>query len=174
MKVRGTAQTVADKYLQLARDAVSSGDIIMSESYFQHAEHYNRIVAANQSQHQQHQQHQQRNQESAPEAAATSEEVPGTGPQPVEARSEATASESERTAPATNGEGDMASFDGDLPQFLQQPVEEGEKAEKPKKSKRSSRSRSAKSEEAGDEAAVETASAEPSEESSSDAEAAVG
>lgn len=48
VKVRGTAQTVADKYLQLARDAQSGGDIVKAESYFQHAEHYLRIVAANQ------------------------------------------------------------------------------------------------------------------------------
>ena len=48
VKVRGTAQTVAEKYLQLARDAVSSGDTVMSDSYYQHAEHYMRIIAANQ------------------------------------------------------------------------------------------------------------------------------
>jgi len=53
VKVRGTAQHVAEKYLQLARDAQASSDIIMSESYFQHAEHYLRIVAAAQSYHQQ-------------------------------------------------------------------------------------------------------------------------
>jgi hypothetical protein len=40
VKVRGNAQTVADKYLQLARDAVSSGDNVNAENYFQHAEHY--------------------------------------------------------------------------------------------------------------------------------------
>ncbi len=49
MKVRGTAQTVADKYMQLARDAHSSGDTVMAESYYQHAEHYLRIVAAAQA-----------------------------------------------------------------------------------------------------------------------------
>ncbi|MFW6076173.1 MAG: DUF4167 domain-containing protein [Hyphomicrobiales bacterium] len=48
VKVRGTAQTVADKYLQLARDAHSVGDTVMAEGYFQHAEHYLRIVAASQ------------------------------------------------------------------------------------------------------------------------------
>jgi hypothetical protein len=48
VKVRGTAQTVADKYLQLARDAHSAGDTVMAEGYFQHAEHYLRIVAATQ------------------------------------------------------------------------------------------------------------------------------
>lgn len=56
VKVRGTAQTVADKYLQLGRDAMASGDIVMSESYFQHAEHYLRILAAAQAYNQQFQQ----------------------------------------------------------------------------------------------------------------------
>ena len=56
VKVRGTAQTVADKYLQLGRDAQSAGDIIMAESYFQYAEHYLRIVSAAQAYNQQSQQ----------------------------------------------------------------------------------------------------------------------
>lgn len=45
IKVRGTAQHVAEKYAQLARDAQSSGDRVMAENYFQHAEHYNRLIA---------------------------------------------------------------------------------------------------------------------------------
>jgi hypothetical protein len=49
VKIRGTAQHVAEKYQQLARDAQASGDRIMSENYFQHAEHYLRIVAAAQA-----------------------------------------------------------------------------------------------------------------------------
>tara|TARA_Y100000813_G_scaffold189746_1_gene165270 strand:+ start:1109 stop:1738 length:630 start_codon:yes stop_codon:yes gene_type:complete len=44
VKVRGTAQQVLDKYLALARDASSSGDRIMAESYFQFAEHYFRLL----------------------------------------------------------------------------------------------------------------------------------
>ncbi len=48
VKVRGTAQTVAEKYHQLGRDAQSSGDNVMAESYYQHAEHYYRIWASNQ------------------------------------------------------------------------------------------------------------------------------
>jgi len=56
VKVRGTAQTVAEKYLQLGRDAHSSGDSVMAESYYQHAEHYLRIVAAAQAYSQQMQQ----------------------------------------------------------------------------------------------------------------------
>jgi Domain of unknown function (DUF4167) len=46
VKVRGTAQNIAEKYMSLARDAQSSGDRVMAENYLQHAEHYNRIIAA--------------------------------------------------------------------------------------------------------------------------------
>ncbi|MBX3532278.1 MAG: DUF4167 domain-containing protein [Rhizobiaceae bacterium] len=46
VKIRGTAQQVAEKYTTLARDAQSSGDRVMAENYLQHAEHYNRIIAA--------------------------------------------------------------------------------------------------------------------------------
>jgi hypothetical protein len=46
VKVRGNAAHVAEKYLQLARDAQSSGDPVLAENYLQHAEHYFRIVAA--------------------------------------------------------------------------------------------------------------------------------
>jgi hypothetical protein len=49
VKVRGTAAHVAEKYGALARDAQAAGDYIAAESYFQHAEHYNRIVAAAQA-----------------------------------------------------------------------------------------------------------------------------
>lgn len=59
VKVRGNAQTIADKYLQLARDAVSSGENVNAENYFQHAEHYLRIVSAAQAFNQQAQQAQQ-------------------------------------------------------------------------------------------------------------------
>lgn len=43
-KVRGTANQVFEKYLALARDAQSSGDRIGAENFFQHAEHYFRIM----------------------------------------------------------------------------------------------------------------------------------
>lgn len=49
VKVRGTPQHIAEKYVQLARDAHSSGDTVMAESYLQHAEHYYRIIAAAQN-----------------------------------------------------------------------------------------------------------------------------
>lgn len=46
VKVRGNAAHIAEKYLQLARDAQSSGDSVMAENYLQHAEHYFRLISA--------------------------------------------------------------------------------------------------------------------------------
>jgi hypothetical protein len=50
VKIRGSAQQIAEKYASLARDAQSSGDRVMAENYLQHAEHYNRIILAAQAQ----------------------------------------------------------------------------------------------------------------------------
>jgi hypothetical protein len=50
VKIRGTASHVAEKYIQLARDAQSSGDPVGAENYYQHAEHYFRMIAAAQEQ----------------------------------------------------------------------------------------------------------------------------
>ena len=41
---RGNAQQLLDKYLTLARDATTQGDRIAAENYFQHADHYYRVV----------------------------------------------------------------------------------------------------------------------------------
>ena len=46
LRLRGTSQQLFEKYLQLGRDATSGGDRVMSESYFQYAEHYFRILNA--------------------------------------------------------------------------------------------------------------------------------
>ena len=70
IRIRGTAQQLFEKYLQLGRDATSSGDRVTAEAFFQHAEHYFRILnAMNQAQQQgqpngqaQQQQHPQSNQ----------------------------------------------------------------------------------------------------------------
>ncbi len=61
VKFRGTASHIYERYLQLARDAASSGDRVLSENYMQHADHYFRLVRSMQPatpppQHQQHQQ----------------------------------------------------------------------------------------------------------------------
>jgi hypothetical protein len=90
LRVRGTAQQLFEKYLQLGRDATSGGDRVMAESYFQHAEHYFRILnAMNQAAAQQqggghgpNGQH-RRNQEAASaEEAGPEDTPPGLGEQP--------------------------------------------------------------------------------------------
>ena len=50
VKVRGNAAHIAEKYVQLARDAQASGDSVMAENYLQNAENYFRIVSAAQPQ----------------------------------------------------------------------------------------------------------------------------
>ena len=93
LRVRGTAQQLFEKYLQLGRDATSSGDRVMAEGYFQHAEHYFRILNAMNQAAQQNQQGGQ--QQTGPrrqyngedgQAPTESEETearpPGTGEQP--------------------------------------------------------------------------------------------
>ncbi len=47
VRIRGTVNQVLEKYLALARDASSSGDYVAAENFFQHAEHYFRILSAN-------------------------------------------------------------------------------------------------------------------------------
>ena len=46
VRIRGTAHQVAEKYAALAKDAASSGDRVLAESYLQHAEHYQRIISS--------------------------------------------------------------------------------------------------------------------------------
>jgi hypothetical protein len=76
VKIRGTASHIAEKYIQLARDSQSSGDPVAAENYYQHAEHYFRLIAAAQEQFRQqnpyynNQQPQQGQQGGAPQGAA--------------------------------------------------------------------------------------------------------
>lgn len=46
-KIRGTAYQVIEKYQALGRDALTFGDRVAAENYFQHAEHYYRVMVAN-------------------------------------------------------------------------------------------------------------------------------
>ena len=48
VRVRGTASQVYEKYQTLARDALLTGDRVNAENLQQHAEHYFRIMLANQ------------------------------------------------------------------------------------------------------------------------------
>jgi hypothetical protein len=72
VKIRGSASHVYEKYLQLARDANSGGDRVMAENYLQHAEHYFRIMAAQQAQQAQYQA-----QQAAQNASRQAGEQPG-------------------------------------------------------------------------------------------------
>jgi hypothetical protein len=68
MRLRGTAQQLFEKYLQLGRDATGGGDRVMAESYFQHAEHYFRILNAMAQATQQQPGPQPRRQQNGPES----------------------------------------------------------------------------------------------------------
>ncbi|BBK30713.1 uncharacterized protein DUF4167 [Stella humosa] len=46
IKIRGNAYQVFEKYITLAREATLSGDRIAAEGFYQHAEHYFRIINA--------------------------------------------------------------------------------------------------------------------------------
>jgi hypothetical protein len=82
MRLRGTAQQLFEKYLQLGRDATGAGDRVMAESYFQHAEHYFRILnAMSQAQHQQAP-HGHRRHQAGPVGGGEMDLGEGTGDQP--------------------------------------------------------------------------------------------
>ncbi|HHK73729.1 MAG TPA: DUF4167 domain-containing protein [Rhizobiales bacterium] len=69
VRVRGTASTVAEKYISLSRDAFSMGDRVKAENYLQHAEHYLRIQAeAREAKQQAQQAHQAQQAQQQPQA----------------------------------------------------------------------------------------------------------
>jgi hypothetical protein len=45
-RIRGNAHQVYEKYVGLALDALSSGDRVAAENYYQYAEHYYRVLNA--------------------------------------------------------------------------------------------------------------------------------
>ena len=47
VKIRGNAYQVFERYVALAREAAASGDRIAAENFYQHAEHYFRVMNAN-------------------------------------------------------------------------------------------------------------------------------
>jgi Domain of unknown function (DUF4167) len=57
VKIRGNPSHIAEKYIQLARDAQASGDPVAAENYYQHAEHYYRVIASAQEQYRQNNPH---------------------------------------------------------------------------------------------------------------------
>src|SRR5262249_10563008 len=57
MRPRGNAQQLMEKFLAMARDASAMGDRVAAENYFQHADHYYRVLNARFEAQQQQQQH---------------------------------------------------------------------------------------------------------------------
>lgn len=79
VKIRGNAYQVFERYLALAREAQTSGDRIAAENFYQHAEHYFRVMNANGEALQRQQQQQQQ------QMQADGELMDGEGEQPEEA-----------------------------------------------------------------------------------------
>ena len=46
VKIRGTPHQIFERYVALAREASSSGDRVAAENFYQHAEHYFRVMNA--------------------------------------------------------------------------------------------------------------------------------
>jgi hypothetical protein len=44
IRIRGNAHQVLEKYLTMARDCTLQGDRVAAENYYQHAEHYFRVI----------------------------------------------------------------------------------------------------------------------------------
>ena len=43
-RAKGNPKQLLDKYKSMARDAMQSGDRVLAENYFQHADHYQRVL----------------------------------------------------------------------------------------------------------------------------------
>jgi hypothetical protein len=67
VRIRGNAYQVLEKYLAMARDASAAGDRIAAENFYQHAEHYYRVISANGEHQRQQQQQQQHHQQQHPQ-----------------------------------------------------------------------------------------------------------
>jgi hypothetical protein len=115
MRLRGTAQQLFEKYLQLGRDATGSGDRVTAEGYFQHAEHYFRILNAmsQQAQGGGQGQHHQRRYQGVADTAADGGAADGTGDQP-EAAAHANGGAS-ANGTQLNGHGPEQDADGEGP-----------------------------------------------------------
>ncbi|MEM9709109.1 MAG: DUF4167 domain-containing protein [Pseudomonadota bacterium] len=84
-KVRGTPQQVIDKYSQLARDAMLSGDRVALENFQQHAEHYVRLLNEAQREQREAQERREQQDRERREARGEAPDAPGQS-QPEEVR----------------------------------------------------------------------------------------
>jgi hypothetical protein len=128
VRIRGNAYQVLEKYLALARDASASGDRIAAENFYQHAEHYFRLINANQEpyppQRPQGGLQQQAAYTGDPNAGngnpnAQTGDLPGVGPQPT-----MPAPVVVHTNQPLPPQGDMQAA-GPLPNFMGNPPDEG-------------------------------------------------
>src|SRR5437867_8386623 len=46
VKIRGSPRQIVERYVALAREALTSGDRVAAENLYQHAEHYFRVMNA--------------------------------------------------------------------------------------------------------------------------------
>jgi len=102
IRVRGNAHQVLEKYLGLARDASAQGDRISAENYYQHAEHYFRLINS-QNQHNGQRGNPAQRQMSTP----ADDQNPNLGDLDGEEEDEVSAAEAE-----TEGETEMDAEDG--------------------------------------------------------------
>ena len=144
VKIKGSAAHIAEKYMTLARDALSSGNTVTAENYYQHAEHYNRIIHAAQAKQEEH-----------ANAHPPKQQAPAKPARPNEGREKQTADgkegqikKSPNAAAAKNGE-------RAIPGSGEQPPVNGNEAsaapaeEKPKRKPRARRPKAAKTEAEG-------------------------
>ncbi len=170
VKVRGTASHVAEKYSTLAHDALVSGDRVSAENYLQHAEHYNRIVAA--AQQVQFQQAQQLQQREGSEGGRDDERA-AKSPAGDEARNQPDGQRENMDDHAAGNAADTGNeSDSDIPAQPGRDAAGGgdDKAERPRRQRRPS----ARATDAGasDDGSAGTASTQPKASPSSEGEAA--
>lgn len=119
-----------DKYLAMARDALSSGDRVLSEYYLQHADHYFRLMKLAQPEPQQHQHshhHQRQRHENQEGAAADGQPTPAEAQNAAESFPEPVSSDEPVATPRNGGHapqanGPAGSITGNMPAFLREPL----------------------------------------------------
>ena len=130
-KLRGTAAQLVEKYTSLARDARVGRDRVLVENYFQHAEHYQRLIneiAAQQAQQQQEQAKNQPQNQSQPQANGHDQkndqgekaDVEQTPPQPVAQSGNGAQPETvsdNGASPVIGGTGDQPNIDVPVPEI---------------------------------------------------------
>ena len=149
VKIRGSAQQVLDKYQQYARDAQTSGDRILSEAYFQFAEHYQRIVAKQQEA--RDRQQQQRQQERAEREARRGDREDAGREEAENADTPAADVQVEETKPSSEASGETAETADQAETGDAEASDAGDAEEAPKRGRGRPRKKYAKKDKPSDE-----------------------